>query len=138
MTTPRVPTVRPDQRPADEVRLTLAPDAAALARARRFLNRYALQSGLPAERADDLVQAAAELMAVGGCTHRVTALAVRERSDLLSVRVDLAGPAVVDLAEEAAVLLDGLSSRWGWRHLPGSTQVWCEVGKDPAPGSRRA
>ena len=116
-----------DPHAADEVRITLALDADALAQARRFLTLYAQQSGLGEERADDLVQAAAELMAVGGRVHQVLALAVREHPDQLTVLVDLAGPATVEVGDEAAGLLDGLSRRWGWRELPGCTQVWCEV-----------
>ncbi|WP_337062567.1 ATP-binding protein [Kineococcus sp. G2] len=118
---------------ADEVRITLAPDADALVRARRFVSSCARRSGLDDERADDVVQAAAELMAVGGRIRQVLALAVREEPDQLTVRVDLAGPASVEVGDEAAGLLNGLSRQWGWRQLPGCTQVWCEVAKRHVP-----
>jgi hypothetical protein len=119
---------------ADEVHLALAPDADALARARRFLSLYAQQSGVREERADDVVQAAAELMGVGGGVHRVLSLAVRDEPDQFNVLVDLAGLTDVDVSDEAAVLLNGLSRQWGWRRLPGRTQVWCDVPKaQPEP-----
>ncbi|WP_432535314.1 ATP-binding protein [Kineococcus arenarius] len=114
---------------ADEVHLTLAPGADAFAQARRFLSLYAQQSGVQEEVADDLVQAAAELMAVGGRVHRVLTVAVREHPDQLTVLVDLAGPVVVDVADDGVVLLNGLSRQWGWRRLPGCTRVWCDVPK---------
>ena len=117
---------------SDEVYLTLAPNPDALAQARRFLDLYAQQSGMPEERADDVVQAAGELMAVGGRTHHVLGVAMRDEPDQLSVLVDLAGPVVVDVSDEAEGLLNGLSSQWGWRQLPGCTQVWCDVAKDPS------
>ncbi|WP_432498893.1 ATP-binding protein [Kineococcus auxinigenes] len=119
---------------ADEAHLKLAPDAGALAQARRFLSLYAQHSGLDAERADDLVQAAAELMAVGRRVHQVLTLAVHEHPDRLTVRVELAGPVNVDVTDEAVVLLNELSRQWGWHQLPGCTQVWCEVAKHaPTP-----
>ncbi len=119
----------PDPDAADKVYLKLAPDADAFAQARRFLSLYAQQSGLDEERADDLVQAAAELMAVGGRVHRALALTVHEHPDRLPVLVELAGPVSVDVAAEAVVLLNELSRQWGWHQLPGCTQVWCEVPK---------
>lgn len=119
---------------ADEVHLALTPDAGALAQARRFLGLYAQQSGLPEERVDDVVQAAAELVVLGGRVHPALGLVVREHPDRLSVLVDLAGSTVVDDTTDAVALLSGLSSRWGWNRLPGCTQVWCEVPKQrPQP-----
>ncbi|PPK95423.1 hypothetical protein CLV92_106246 [Kineococcus xinjiangensis] len=121
-----------DTRAADRVRIDPAPGAHGLAQARRFLGRYAQQSGFAQERADDLVQAAAELMAVGGGPHRVTAVAVRQHRGHLTVLVDLDGLDRVDVADEAAELLNGLSREWGWRRLPGRTQVWCDVSAQEA------
>ncbi|WP_432564069.1 hypothetical protein [Kineococcus sp. SYSU DK003] len=116
---------------AGEVKFPLAPGARALAQARRFLGLYAQQSGVPGEHAEDVVQAAAELMAVGGRARQVLTLAVHEHPDQLSVLVDLAGSADVEVSDEGALLLNGLSSQWGWRQLPGYTQVWCDVPKQP-------
>ncbi|WP_432541559.1 hypothetical protein [Kineococcus sp. SYSU DK002] len=113
----------------DEVHLVLAPDAEALSQARRFLGLYAQQSGVLDDCAGDVVQVAAELMAVGGRTRHVLALAVQDHPDQLSVLVDLAGSADVEVSAEAESLLNGLSAQWGWRQLPGVTQVWCDVPK---------
>lgn len=115
-----------DTKVVDRVRITLAPDADALAEARRFLALYAQNSGLDEDRCDEVVQAAAELMTVGGHLRRVLALGVQEHHDRLTVLVDLTGPDSVDLADEAEALLDELSQEWGWRQLPGCTQAWCE------------
>ena len=112
--------------------MPLAPGADALAQARRLLRLYAEQAGFGEERADELVQAAAELMAVGGRVHQAIAVAVEERDDHLTVLVDLAGLEAVDVTDEAAGLLNGLSGEWGWRRLPGCTQVWCEVAAERA------
>ena len=112
--------------------LRLAPEADALVHARRFLHHYAGQAGFGAERADDLVQAAAELMAVGGRVHQALAVSAQEHEGRVTVSVDLAGLEDVDVADEAAVLLNGLSGEWGWQRLPGFTRVWCEVAAQPA------
>ena len=124
-----------DAQPGDIVRITLAPDADAMAQARRLVTRCAQQSGLDEERSEELVQAAAELMAVGGRLRRVLAVGVQEHHDRLTVLVDLTGSETIDLTDEAAALLNGLSREWGWRHLPGCTQAWCEV---TTPGPRRS
>ena len=113
-------------------RMPLAPDSDALAQARRFLHHCAERSGFGADRADDLVQAAAELMALGGRVHQAIAVAVHEADGRLTVLVDLAGLQAVDVRDEAAVLLNALSGEWGWRRLPGFTQVWCEVAEEAA------
>ncbi|WP_432497700.1 hypothetical protein [Kineococcus auxinigenes] len=118
-----------DPHVTDEVHLSLVPGADSFAQARRFIGLYAQQSGMQEEGADDLVQAAAELLAAGGRVHRALTVAVREHPDQLTVLVDLAGPAVVDLADDGVVLLNGLSRQWGWRRLPGCTRVWCDVPK---------
>ncbi|PPK92867.1 hypothetical protein CLV92_11240 [Kineococcus xinjiangensis] len=117
----------PPAHAGDRVRLDLAPDADALAQARRFLHVYAQQSGFDEDGADDLVQAAAELLAAGGTTHQPVAVAVQESRDALTVLVDLAGPATVDVADDAVLLLSGLSREWGWRRSSEAVQVWCEV-----------
>lgn len=108
-------------------RMPLAPHSDALVQARRFLHHCAERSGFEEARADDLVQVAAELMALGGRVHQAIAVAVHEHEGRLTVLVDLAGLEHVDVRDEAAVLLNALSREWGWRRLPGSTQVWCEV-----------
>ena len=120
-----------DTHTGDPARMVLAPDADALAQARRFLRGYARRSGFGEDRADDLVQAAAELMAVGGRVHQVLAVAVREHAGRLTVVVDLAGLEIVDVGDEAAVLLNDLSGEWGWRRLPGRVQVWGELAPQP-------
>ena len=73
------------------------------------------------------MQVAAELVAAGGRRRPVLAVAVQEHHDRLTVLVDLAGPRTIDMTGEAVVLLNGLSGQWGWRQLPGCTQVWCDV-----------
>ena len=113
--------------------MTLAPDAGALVQARRLVGSCTRRSGLDQERADEVVQVAAELMAVGGRVRQVLALAVREETDRLTVCVDLAGPASIEVGDDAAGLLNELSRQWGWRQLPGCTQVWCEVAKHHLP-----
>ncbi|WP_432512730.1 hypothetical protein [Kineococcus sp. SYSU DK001] len=113
----------------DEVHLALAPGAEALFQARRFLGLYAQQSGVPDDCAGDVVQVAGELMAVGGRARHVLTLAVRDHPGELSVLVDLAGSADVEVSAEAESLLNGLSRQWGWRQLPGCTRVWCDVPK---------
>lgn len=110
----------------DRVRLRLAPGAGALAGARRFLALCARDVGLDEEHCDEVVQAAAELMAVGGRLRRVLALGVQEHQDRLTVLVDLTGSGAVGMGDAAVALLDELSQDWGWRQLPGCTQAWCE------------
>ncbi|GAB7191551.1 hypothetical protein NUM3379_22590 [Kineococcus sp. NUM-3379] len=118
-------------RSGERFRMPLAPDADALVQARRFLHHCAERSGLGEDRADDLVQAAAELMALGGRVHQAIAVAVHEDGGRLTVLVDLAGLEQVDVRDDAAVLLNALSGEWGWRRLPGFTQVWCEIAGEP-------
>ena len=117
----------PENHAGDRIRLDLAPGADALAQARRFLRVYAQQSGFDEDGADDLVQAAAELLAAGRDTHRPVAVAVQEGRDGLTVVVDLAGLESVEVPDDAAVLLSGLSRDWGSRRAADSVQVWCEV-----------
>ncbi|WP_337061091.1 ATP-binding protein [Kineococcus sp. G2] len=111
----------------DRVRLALPAGAEALARARRFVRLYAQQSGVDEERADDLVQAAAELLGAEGAVDQLQAVEVRELPDGITVVLDLAGLEEVRVRDEAAALLSALTRDWGWYRTPGALQVWCEV-----------
>ncbi|MCI2240330.1 hypothetical protein MO973_45710 [Paenibacillus sp. TRM 82003] len=114
--------------PGDRVRLALPAGAEALGRARRFVRLYAQQCGVDEERADDLVQAAAELLGAEGAVEQLQAVEVRELPDGITVVLDLAGLEEVLVRDEAAALLSALTRDWGWYRVPGALQVWCEVG----------
>ncbi|GAA4979315.1 hypothetical protein [Kineococcus glutinatus] len=118
-----------DTRGADTTRLRLTPDADALAEARRFVRLCAERCGIDGDRADDVVQAAAELLAAGGRAHRPAAVEVREGADGIGIVVDLEVPGVLDVREGTAALLSELSLEWGWRRQPDHIQVWCEVAR---------
>lgn len=115
-----------DTQVLDQARMSLTSDADALAMARRFLALFPQNSGLAEDRCDEVVQAAAELMTVGGRLRGALALRVQEHHDHLTVLIDLVGPDPVQVSDEAAALLNELSPEWGWRQLPGCTQAWCE------------
>ena len=113
----------------DHVRLALADDQDASAQLRRFVRLFAQQSGIDGDRADDLVQATAELLSTGEQGQRATAVEVQEHPRGITVVVDLAGPDQEQLRVPPAAdaLLSGLSRDWGWRRTPDALQVWCAV-----------
>ncbi|WP_432546375.1 hypothetical protein [Kineococcus sp. SYSU DK004] len=111
----------------DHVRLAVTAGEDATAQVRRFVRLFAQQSGVDGEVADDLVQAAAELLAVGDTVEQVRAVEVRETGAGIVVVVDLAGRDTPHLAAEADALLSGLTREWGWRRTPDALRVWCEV-----------
>ncbi|WP_432483614.1 ATP-binding protein [Kineococcus esterisolvens] len=118
----------------DRVRLAVPAEGDAFAQVRRFVHLFAQQSGVDDDRADDLVQAAAELLATDDAARRPTAVEVQEAGDGITVVVDLAGPEDVQVRAESAALLSSLSRDWGWRRTPDALQVWCEVAaREPAP-----
>ncbi|NAZ78417.1 hypothetical protein GTQ99_23850, partial [Kineococcus sp. T13] len=103
------------------------------AQLRRFVRLFAQQSGIDDERADDLVQATAELLSAGEDGRRATAVELREDRREVTVVVDLVD--LVDLADlervrvppAADALLSGLSRDWGWRRTDGALQLWCAL-----------
>ena len=113
----------------DRVRLALTQDQDVPAQLRRFVRLFAQQSGIDGDRADDLVQATAELLTAGEDGQRATAVEVQEHPRGITVVVDLAGRDRDgwQVPPAADALLSGLSRDWGWRRTPGALQVWCTV-----------